>query len=164
MPKLVCVHGLNKEDEFAVREGTMTIGRAADCDIVLYDKKASRHHCQVFRKSTYFTIEDLGSRHGTIVNGKKVARRKSLKYDDKIFIGKTVLVLSEKVVGGILEQTAAAVASELEQQGDAKQAFNALIDNASVDAAVSQKEHASQRAGGKGFWKTLSGLFSSKGK
>ncbi len=69
MPKLVCVHGMNEGDEFILNEGPNTIGRARDCRIVLFDKKSSRQHCQIIRKGDSYFIEDLDSRHGTVVNG-----------------------------------------------------------------------------------------------
>jgi hypothetical protein len=46
-----------------------TIGRGADCDLVVPERQVSRHHARIQRVSDGFVVEDLGSRNGTYVNG-----------------------------------------------------------------------------------------------
>jgi pSer/pThr/pTyr-binding forkhead associated (FHA) protein len=50
----------------------VVIGRGQDCDIVLEDGNLSRHHCQIRKWAGKFRIEDLQSKNGTYVNGRKV--------------------------------------------------------------------------------------------
>lgn len=51
-----------------------TIGRKADNDFRVEDRKASSHHARVVRGGEIFFIEDLESRNGTFVNGRRVER------------------------------------------------------------------------------------------
>ncbi len=57
-------------------------------DIEIEDTKASRKHLKIVLNAGAHFLVDLGSRNGTLVNGKKVSRVK-LKKGDRITIGKT---------------------------------------------------------------------------
>lgn len=95
MPRLVCTHGNNAEEFFAIREGVNRVGRCPDTVIKLFDKACSRAHAEIYRKGDSISIEDLGSRHGTFVNGKRITHRVRLHLGDRVDIGHTVLKLSE---------------------------------------------------------------------
>lgn len=95
MPRLVCTHGDNAEEIFAIKEGVNRVGRSPDTAIKLFDKACSRAHAEIYRTGDYISIEDLGSRHGTFVNGKRIAHRVKLHLGDRVDIGHTVLKLSE---------------------------------------------------------------------
>jgi hypothetical protein len=69
---------------------TVTIGRLADCDVVLKDKGASRKHAQLKLRDDRWTLTDLGSTNGTRLNGQTVQTRE-LSDGDKITIGTTVI-------------------------------------------------------------------------
>jgi FhaA, N-terminal domain/FHA domain len=69
---------------------TVTIGRLADCDVVLKDKGASRKHAQLKRRDGSWTLTDLGSTNGTRLNGQTVQSRE-LSDGDTITIGTTVI-------------------------------------------------------------------------
>ena len=68
----------------------VTIGRLADCDVVLKDKGASRKHAQLRLRDGGWTITDLGSTNGTRLNGQTIQSRE-LSDGDKITIGTTVI-------------------------------------------------------------------------
>jgi pSer/pThr/pTyr-binding forkhead associated (FHA) protein len=95
MARLVCTHGNNAEEIFAVKEGVNRLGRTPDAAIKIFDKACSRAHAEIYRKGDYISVEDLGSRHGTFVNGKRISHRMKLHIGDRIDIGHTVLKLSE---------------------------------------------------------------------
>jgi pSer/pThr/pTyr-binding forkhead associated (FHA) protein len=128
---------MNKGDEFALREGVNTIGRAPDCHITLFDKKSSRHHCQIVKKGRYLAVEDLHSSNGTLLNGKALQKRRSVKAGDRLRVGRTLLMFSDKAMGGIVDQVVTEAAAELGTGRD----FNRLIDHASADALRSQLKH-----------------------
>ena len=69
---------------------TVTIGRLADCDVVLTDKGASRKHAQLRLRDGAWMLTDLGSTNGTRLNGQTVQSRE-LADGDKITIGTTVI-------------------------------------------------------------------------
>jgi transcriptional regulator with GAF, ATPase, and Fis domain len=50
----------------------LTLGRARDCDVVIVDDSVSRRHATI-RLSPEMVIEDLGSRNGTTVMGRRLA-------------------------------------------------------------------------------------------
>ena len=62
------------------------IGRHADNNLVLRDNRASRNHARIFAENGNYVIEDLNSRHGTWVNGERVARH-VLRNSDRIDFG-----------------------------------------------------------------------------
>ena len=68
----------------------VTIGRLADCDVVLKDKGASRKHAQLKLRNGTWTLTDLGSTNGTRLNGQTVQARE-LSDGDTITIGSTVI-------------------------------------------------------------------------
>lgn len=74
----------------ALASDTVTIGRMADCDVVLKDKGASRKHAQLKLRGGAWTLTDLGSTNGTRLNGQTVQTRE-LGDGDKITIGTTVI-------------------------------------------------------------------------
>jgi hypothetical protein len=66
----------------------VTIGRLAECDVVIHDGGASRRHAQVRTADGVATLTDLGSTNGTKVNGRDV-QSATLTDGDTITIGST---------------------------------------------------------------------------
>ena len=52
------------------------VGRRESCDVILRFANVSAHHCQMTLEQGYWFVKDLGSRNGTKVNGKRVARKR----------------------------------------------------------------------------------------
>lgn len=69
----------------------VTVGRSKECDLMLEDTEASRKHCQVRKWAGKFLLEDLKSKNGTFVNGKKVASH-TLSDGDRIAVGDSSFV------------------------------------------------------------------------
>lgn len=113
------------------------IGRGNECGILLFDQKCSRAHCQIIRKGRHYAVEDLDSRNGTLLNDKRIKSGKaiSLSVGDQIRIGKTVLLFSDKGMGGVVEQTASDVAADLQRSK-----FSRLMTDASVKATSALME------------------------
>ena len=86
----VVIHEDGAERTVALASDTVTIGRLADCDVVLKDKGASRKHAQLKLRDGAWTLTDLGSTNGTRLNGQTVQSRE-LNDGDKITIGTTVI-------------------------------------------------------------------------
>jgi sigma-B regulation protein RsbU (phosphoserine phosphatase) len=62
------------------------IGRQAGNELTVRDSRISRQQAQIVSVNGSWVIEDMGSRHGTYVNGEKVLRHE-LKPKDKIDFG-----------------------------------------------------------------------------
>jgi ABC transport system ATP-binding/permease protein len=72
--------------------GEVTVGRADDNDIVVADERASRRHARISRGDSGFEVTDIGSRHGTYVNGERLAdEARGLHPGDAIEIGDQTL-------------------------------------------------------------------------
>jgi len=74
-------------------DGTgLTIGRAADNDLVIPDSRVSRHHARIAGRRGTLVYADLGSTNGSRVNGVQVGEL-VLGAGDRIEIGDTVIVV-----------------------------------------------------------------------
>jgi len=73
-------------------EDVFTIGRHPSCNINLADTKVSRKHAKIYRRHNRCFIEDLGSRNGTFVNGKRISRSVELCDGFEIKIGSAIFV------------------------------------------------------------------------
>ncbi len=62
------------------------IGRQPESNLILRDGRVSRTHARIVNEGGAYVLEDMGSRHGTFVNGKKV-QRKELQNSDRIELG-----------------------------------------------------------------------------
>jgi diguanylate cyclase (GGDEF)-like protein len=71
---------------------SMTIGRAASCEIRLEDDGLSRHHARIRCEDGTATIEDLQSRNGTFVNGERIQSAVTIGNGDKIQCGRGTIM------------------------------------------------------------------------
>jgi DNA-binding response OmpR family regulator len=60
------------------------IGRWDDNDVVIDDRWVSRYHAQVRREGDTYVVQDLGSKNGTLVNGRRIAGPLNLSDGDEI--------------------------------------------------------------------------------
>jgi uncharacterized membrane protein YdfJ with MMPL/SSD domain/pSer/pThr/pTyr-binding forkhead associated (FHA) protein len=75
-------------------QGEVVIGRGEDCDIVLHDEQASRHHASISPlPNGGVLLVDLGSSNGTLVNGVRVDGPVELEGNERIRIGESVLTV-----------------------------------------------------------------------
>lgn len=75
-------------DRVPLGEYVVSIGRQADCTIVLADPNVSRVHAEVRPAGDGFVVADLGSTNGTKVNGVRVAEHE-LHDGDEVRFGNT---------------------------------------------------------------------------
>ncbi|HKS23381.1 MAG TPA: FHA domain-containing protein [Thermoanaerobaculia bacterium] len=81
-------------DKFVrLRSGKNVIGRDPDAAIVLDAPDVSRRHACLLVANDTVTIEDLGSKNGTSLDGKPVRQREPVSAGAEIAVGDTVLVL-----------------------------------------------------------------------
>jgi hypothetical protein len=78
---LVALNGQHKGEDFRLRIGKNVIGTAADCDVVLSDKKLSRKHATIRYEGGEFQIADLDSSNGTFVNDEKIQKHDLIDND-----------------------------------------------------------------------------------
>ena len=73
--------------ELKIDQDEIIIGRDTGNDIQIDNIAVSREHARIIKGPNYYFIEDMSSKNGTFVNGKKI-NKKFLKEDDEITIGK----------------------------------------------------------------------------
>ena len=67
------------------------IGRSRDCDIVLGDGNVSRRHAEVVPSTNGWSVNDLGSTNGVLVNGRRITGATALRPGDRIELGTSEL-------------------------------------------------------------------------
>src|ERR1700730_10098546 len=84
-PVLKFVQG-NEQKDLVMDRTPFTVGRKVDKDLVIADPRVSRDHAQIVKEGQEFFLVDLGSKHGTFVNGERVQRQK-LDRGDRLEFG-----------------------------------------------------------------------------
>lgn len=69
---------------------TMTLGRGVEVDVTLDDTALSRKHASLTFDGTRLVVRDLGSKHGTYVNGER-ASEAELRSGDRFQVGSHVM-------------------------------------------------------------------------
>jgi FHA domain len=82
-------------EQIALPLGVTLVGRdATSCRICIFDGLISRKHARIQCDGEQATIEDLGSRNGTRLNGVPIARPHVLRDGDRVGIGSYELTVS----------------------------------------------------------------------
>jgi len=84
-PVLLRVEG-DKQQAIPLDTFPFTIGRRAEKHMVITDPMASRDHAEIVQMGSEYYLLDLGSKHGTYVNGSPVKRHK-LTNNDRLQFG-----------------------------------------------------------------------------
>jgi transcriptional regulator with GAF, ATPase, and Fis domain len=89
---LVIREGSKWTDVFRLVDGeSVTIGRAPTNAIVVKDERCSRNHAEVFQSQGQWTLRDLDSRNGTLVDGQRIQSDYHLQPGDIVRIGNSHL-------------------------------------------------------------------------
>lgn len=75
------------ERRVPIAKDRITLGRSRDCDVFIPDQWLSRMHAEILRDPGGLQIMDLGSKNGTLVNGRKIDGRVPLRSGDVITLG-----------------------------------------------------------------------------
>lgn len=111
-----------------LQNATTVIGRSRSCDLVLNGPFVSRQHAQVVCESDTYRLQDLGSRRGTLVNGRPLTEPVVLEENDAVTICDHLLVFHRGVDNALgdrmwklsvsEESPSAVVMSTLDMGGD----------------------------------------------
>ncbi|MDP9067739.1 MAG: DUF3662 and FHA domain-containing protein [Actinomycetota bacterium] len=88
---VVLDHAGGRKETISITSDPVVIGRLSSSDVVLADSNVSRRHAELRRDAGRWSIVDLGSTNGTLVNG-KLAREHPLKHGDRIAFGTSELL------------------------------------------------------------------------
>lgn len=102
MPKLIHTRDGIVIEEYALEEGTLTIGRRPDCDIRIDDLSVSGNHATIRVKPSQYMeglkdvfIEDAGSTNGTLINGRRI-KKHLFKHGETAQIGTHELTMVDE--------------------------------------------------------------------
>jgi S1-C subfamily serine protease len=82
---------------FTVPGRRIHIGSDPDCDVVVDDPEVSGEHVSLKALNGQVEIRDLGSRHGTLVNGKEISAPTLIERGDEFQIGQTRCVALSQI-------------------------------------------------------------------
>ncbi|MFL6436079.1 MAG: sigma 54-interacting transcriptional regulator [Terriglobales bacterium] len=88
-PRLVALAGPMADAVIPLQEAEVTIGRGTSNQLCISDPILSRQHCIISSDNQQFVIRDLGSLHGTVVNGVPISQQ-LLQHGDQIGLGSSV--------------------------------------------------------------------------
>ncbi len=80
--------------------GDFVIGRSSACHLSVDDASVSRRHALIRVGPSDVTVEDLGSRNGVRVNGKRIEGAQSLQHLDRLAIGNQEMLFVDADQGG----------------------------------------------------------------
>jgi Inner membrane component of T3SS, cytoplasmic domain len=89
---VVVMDGVQKGEDFRLREGKNAVGSAEGCEVILREPAVSSKHASISYRDGQFVITDLDSTNGTFLNSAtEPLARSELKDNDLIRIGDTTL-------------------------------------------------------------------------
>lgn len=91
--QLVVTEGSLQGTTITLGTSAITVGRAADCTLVIDDEYASGRHARISRIEGQWVLEDLGSTNGTYIRKEQVQGPVQLPVRVPVRIGRTVLEL-----------------------------------------------------------------------
>jgi serine phosphatase RsbU (regulator of sigma subunit)/pSer/pThr/pTyr-binding forkhead associated (FHA) protein len=91
MPEITIQSADGGSHRFPLVKERVTIGRSRENDIFLPDQWLSRHHAEIRRASEGFSLKDMGSKNGTLLNGARIAGEERLRPGDIITLGEHTL-------------------------------------------------------------------------
>ncbi len=81
------------DQEFDLREGENIVGRERNAAVRIDASSISRHHARIVVTSDGVSVEDLGSKNGTMVEGRKIHAIHPLRDGDRIIFGTVAAAL-----------------------------------------------------------------------
>ena len=96
MAKIIVTMNNKEVSEILMKKKITLIGRDTDNDIYLKNPSVSRKQAKIIKQGKAFYVEDMGSTNGTFVNGGLVSWKTGLNDNDKIAVGKYILIFKEK--------------------------------------------------------------------
>lgn len=89
LSRLVITSGPRRGEELSLSQAPISIGRAADSDLVISDDYTSTRHARLLNWDGRWMVQDLDSTNGTFVNGERVTQPTELHRGVSVRIGTT---------------------------------------------------------------------------
>ncbi len=89
--KLTVVRGKPVGKVVRLARGEYVLGRDEACQLRVHSRTASRRHCALRVAEDHVWVRDLGSTHGTLVNGARITHETRLQNMDLVQVGSLAL-------------------------------------------------------------------------
>jgi len=98
MASIIVTSGEQKGEYLPLGRRTNVIGRAEALPMQILDDMVSRKHLRIRydENTNEHNAEDMNSKHGVLINNKKITELTTLREGDQIRIGQTTLLYTEK--------------------------------------------------------------------
>jgi len=98
MASIIVTSGEHKGEYLPLGRRTNVIGRAEALPMQILDDMVSRKHLRIRydEDTNEHNAEDMNSKHGVLINDRKITELTTLKEGDQIRIGQTTLLYTEK--------------------------------------------------------------------
>src|SRR5215831_17569007 len=91
--QLLCIDGDRSFTVTMPASGELVIGRGPDAGLPIDDPLVSRAHALLLAVPDGLRLSDLGSRHGTLINGERLVEPRLVGSGDVIAVGNALLVV-----------------------------------------------------------------------
>jgi sigma-B regulation protein RsbU (phosphoserine phosphatase) len=81
--------------DFEPKDEDVIVGRSSDAGIAVPDRSMSRRHARLFQEDGEWLVEDLGSRNGTLLNGRRITEPTPVGVGTALRIGSTTINVTE---------------------------------------------------------------------
>lgn len=92
MATIKIISGANTGETYSLDARETMLGRHPDCQVVLKDSTVSRRHARFVKEGDHYLIDDIGSQHGTRLNGEIVRSPERLYDQDEVQISQVRVV------------------------------------------------------------------------
>ena len=98
MASIIVISGEQKGEFLPLGRRINVIGRAESLPMQILDDMVSRKHLRIRydENTNEHSAEDMNSKHGVIINNRKITVQATLREGDQIRIGQTTLLYTEK--------------------------------------------------------------------
>ncbi len=103
MPKLTIEQRNRPIFDYTLFQDVVNIGRGASNDLHFRDPWLSRDHARIEHKDGRWTVEDVGSRNGTFLNGKVLEGVRFLGHGDVVTLGDVQLTYFDDDATGVVK-------------------------------------------------------------
>lgn len=146
MRSLEYASGPREGEMVAIDRDRMVVGRHPSCDVVIHDASVSRHHAVLSIEDGRLLIEDLRSRNGIHVNGRRLEGRRSLTTGDEVSIGSQRMIVHLPDVVPTSGDRLSATSDELGDYVDSHSASSLIVSQMEMPRSAQQAIPASAAA------------------
>ncbi|MEO8495002.1 MAG: SpoIIE family protein phosphatase [Planctomycetota bacterium] len=120
MASIKIISGANAGETYSLDARETLLGRHPECQVVLKDTTVSRRHARFVKHGDHFVVDDVGSQHGTRLNGEIIRSPERLYDQDEVQISQVrVVFLVESDEDGGPSNRPSTIVTSLDVLGDA---------------------------------------------